>query len=146
MKSIFEEEARTEITFRLLALKNNSTGRWGEMNVAQMLAHCNRQMDYYLGNFTLEKRGNFLLRFFKSYLYNNRPYKKNSPTHDAFVISNRHVFEQELIRLRRSLNEVNLRGEANAWPIHPTFGRLTGNQFGKSIYKHLDHHLKQFGC
>lgn len=28
---------------------------------------------------------------------------------------------------------------------HPFFGKLTSEQWGKGIYKHLDHHLKQFG-
>ncbi|MBL0146112.1 MAG: DUF1569 domain-containing protein [Chitinophagaceae bacterium] len=29
--------------------------------------------------------------------------------------------------------------------VHPFFGKFTGDQWGKFMYKHLDHHLQQFG-
>ncbi|NND11366.1 MAG: DUF1569 domain-containing protein, partial [Flavobacteriaceae bacterium] len=31
------------------------------------------------------------------------------------------------------------------WEPHPSFGYYTKDQWGKTQYKHLDHHLRQFG-
>jgi len=30
--------------------------------------------------------------------------------------------------------------------VHAFFGSLTGAEWGVSTYKHLDHHLRQFGA
>jgi hypothetical protein len=32
------------------------------------------------------------------------------------------------------------------WPVSPVFGALSGKDWGALSYKHLDHHLRQFGC
>jgi hypothetical protein len=29
--------------------------------------------------------------------------------------------------------------------VHPMFGKMTADQWGRSMWKHLDHHLRQFG-
>lgn len=31
------------------------------------------------------------------------------------------------------------------WPRHPFFGHLSGAEWGRFMYRHLDHHLTQFG-
>ncbi len=35
---------------------------------------------------------------------------------------------------------------AGAWPASSIFGNLSGNDWGVLCYRHLDHHLRQFGC
>jgi hypothetical protein len=31
------------------------------------------------------------------------------------------------------------------WNVHPAFGQLSTQEYGKLFYKHMDHHLRQFG-
>ena len=146
MKSIFDKSAYAEILDRLNKLTNQSQRQWGKMDVAQMLAHCNRPIDYYLGKLELKPAGNFLIRLFKPLLYNDSSFGKGAPTAREFIITDNRVFEDERIRLIESLKEITARGEKYDWPPHVTFGKMTGEQYGKSIYKHLSHHLTQFGC
>lgn len=144
MKSIFNKEAYTEITLRLNKLSASSPRQWGKMDVAQMLAHCNKPIEYYLGKIQLKKSNNPILRLFKSILYNDRSFGKGAPTNRSFIISDKREFEQERSKLFQNLIEITTRGENYDWPPHASFGRMTGEQYGKSIYKHIDHHLKQF--
>ena len=30
--------------------------------------------------------------------------------------------------------------------IHAFFGKLTGEEWGRLMHKHIDHHLRQFGA
>ena len=71
---------------------------------------------------------------------------KGAPTAKEFIITDKRIFDVEKTRLIKNLGETVGKGEKHDWPAHVTFGKMTGDQCGKSIYKHLDHHLKQFGC
>lgn len=146
MKSIFDESAYNEIVARLNTLTVSSPRLWGKMNSAQMMAHCNKPIDYYLGKIQLKQSRNFILKLFKSVVYNDSTFGKGAPTHKEFIISDSRIFKEEKIKLLGNLSEIKNRGEGFDWPPHASFGKLTGEQFGKSIYKHLNHHLQQFGC
>lgn len=146
MKSIFNSEAYQEITERLNKLTNATQRQWGKMDVAQMLAHCNMPIENYLGKIKLKPSGNFLIRLFKPILYNDRSFGKGAPTAKEFIITDKRIFEEEKKRLTENLKEIVAKGEKFDWPPHVTFGKMTGEQYGKSIYKHLDHHLKQFNA
>src|SRR6266566_312687 len=36
--------------------------------------------------------------------------------------------------------------QQQTWPEHPLFGKLSGKDWAALSYKHLNHHLRQFGC
>jgi hypothetical protein len=146
MRSIFDKLAYDEIVARLNSLTESSPRHWGKMDSAQMMAHCNKPIDYYLGKVQLKQSGNFIIKLFKSVLYNDSAFGKGAPTHKEFVITDPRIFKEEKMKLLENLSEVKNRGKGFDWPPHAIFGKLTGEQFGKSIYKHLNHHLKQFGC
>ncbi|HEY6505128.1 MAG TPA: DUF1569 domain-containing protein, partial [Chitinophagaceae bacterium] len=80
---------------------------------------------------------------FKSVLYNDKPYKQGLPTDKSYVVSDAKEFEKEKKQL---LELVNRFSEAIILEVpHPVFGKLTKEQWSKATWKHLDHHLKQFG-
>jgi hypothetical protein len=55
-------------------------------------------------------------------------------------------FEAECSRLATRIDQVVQRGATKTEGlVHPFFGRLSGDEWGRLIYKHLDHHLRQFG-
>lgn len=41
--------------------------------------------------------------------------------------------------------DAGARGPGAAWPASRVFGRISGSSWGVLEYKHLDHHLRQFG-
>ena len=146
MKSLFDKAAYQEITSRLDRLTPSSQAQWGKMNVAQMLAHCAVPIGHQLGRHQVPKEGNFLVRLlFKSLLYNDKPFRRSLPTAKSFVIVDSREFQQEHDRLKSMVVEAHKLGLGHDWPEHPSFGKFTPQQAGQAMYKHLDHHLHQFG-
>ncbi len=146
MKSLFNSSAHQSILQRIGKLNHDTKALWGKMHVAQMLAHAAITIEAALGERKIPGKGNFLLRiFFKSVLCCDKPYNKNSPTNRHFIISEKKDFNTEMKKLVGIIDKACKRGENGNWTIHPTFGELTNEQWGQSFYKHLDHHLKQFG-
>jgi hypothetical protein len=148
MKTLFNPSATEEILNRLDLLKQNATGQWGNMQVAQMLAHCTSVLDMSMGNI-LPKRnfiGKLIGRFFRPNYYNDKPFAKNIPADDSVVISDNRNFEEEKQRLKEKI-VVFQQGGPSVCTTHPHsfLGALTPEQWGKGMYKHLDHHLRQFG-
>ena len=82
----------------------------------------------------------------KAKLYNEDPWKQNLPTAPSFLIKGERVFEKEKNELMELINKFYAAGPMgiSKYP-HPFFGRYSPEQWGKAMYKHLDHHLRQFG-
>ncbi|WP_019154401.1 DUF1569 domain-containing protein [Robertmurraya massiliosenegalensis] len=149
MKNIFNQLYSEEILNRIDNLNPNSTPQWGKMNVAQMLAHCSSFQDIAMGN-SLPPRGLLGIlvgNFAKTVFYNDKPFTKNMSTIPTILIDDDKEFETEKERLKQKIIAFQLNGPENCTTHpHPFFGKLTPEQWGKGIYKHLDHHLKQFGA
>jgi hypothetical protein len=83
---------------------------------------------------------------FKSKLYNEAPWKKNLPTSPDFIIKDDRDFEKEKRELQDLVNKFYTKGPGAVGKFpHPMFGKFTPEQWGQAMYKHLDHHLQQFG-
>ncbi len=146
MKSIFDPEAYKEIVTRINNLNEQKNGLWGKMSAAQMVWHCQIPIRLAIENKNTGRKGNMLIRLFlKKSLYNNAPWRKNLPTAPIAKAREEKDFEWEkeiLLGMLAQLYEVRGRKE---WNPHPLFGSFTPEQWGQMQYKHLDHHLKQFG-
>jgi uncharacterized protein DUF1569 len=149
MKSLFEKEAATEILQRIDKLNASSQRQWGKMEVAQMLAHCSAAMEVATGEHPLPRMfiGQILGPIFKSSFYNDKPLTKNGPTDKSFIISDTRDFVKEKSRLKEVVQKFS-NGGAEKCTTHPHsfFGKLTPEQWSAGMYKHLDHHLRQFGA
>lgn len=149
MKSLFTDEAINEIKSRIDNLSNESPAQWGDMDVSQMLAHCQFPLQVAVGKLSLEKPNIFkrlLFSMFKSSLYNDKPWKQGLPTTKAFMITDEKDFNLEKNQLLLEIQEFHNKKTQLEWPPHPMFGNFTQEQWGQMQYKHLDHHLKQFGA
>lgn len=146
MKSLFETEPLTEIKNRLNMLTSRSERKWGKMHVGQMLNHCQHPLNVSLGKGNIKKQFFPLAFLFKKSLYNDRPYRQNLPTSKSFKITDRKDFETEKVALGKLINEFHEKRNETQWEPHPVFGKFTPQQWGQMQYKHLDHHLKQFGA
>lgn len=148
MKSLFSDEAEAEIKSRIEKLQTDQSPVWGKMNSSQMLVHCKFPLEVALGELQLEKPNVFkrlLFSMFKSSLYNDKPWKQNLPTAPEFVVSSEKDFNTEKAELLSEIEKFHAKKTQASWPPHPMFGKFTNEQWGKMQYKHLDHHLKQFG-
>ena len=146
VKNLFEPAVKQEIEDRINRLTSQSLPKWGKMNVAQMLAHLQEPMAIALDGKTV--KANWLMKMifplFKSKLWDDQPYKQNLPTSPSFITyGSEKDFENEKQGL---LNMVNRFTETNIISDrHPIFGKLTKENWSKATWKHIDHHLQQFG-
>lgn len=83
--------------------------------------------------------------FFKKSLYNDKPWRKNLPTAKFLKETEPRDFAKEKANLDRLLDEFHTQIDREDWPEHPGFGKFTKQQYGQMQFKHLDHHLRQFG-
>ncbi len=146
MKSIFDEKTYQEVLNRLEKLTPDSERQWGKMSVAQMLWHCQLPIRLAIKNKKSNKKSNPLIRLlFKKSLYSDKPWRKNLPTIPAAKAREEKDFTQEMNTLREMVTELHELKKRTDWNPHPIFGDFTPDQWGKLEYKHLDHHLRQFG-
>ncbi|WP_033960850.1 DUF1569 domain-containing protein [Psychroserpens jangbogonensis] len=147
MKSIFTPEAHTEIMSRIKKLDEHTQPQWGKMSVGQMLNHCQFPLHIILEKEDYNLKPNWLVNLlFKKTMYSDKPWRKNLPTVPRFKATDKRRFSEETPKLISLLEELHTHKDRTDWQPHPAFGELTKEQWGKMQYKHLDHHLKQFGA
>lgn len=148
MKSIYNQLHSEEILNRIDKLSPNSKPQWGKMDVAQMLAHCSSFQDIAMGN-SFPPRGWLGIivgRFAKQIMYNDKTLPHNMSTIPTILIADDRELDAEKEKLKQKIITFQNNGpEKCTTHPHPFFGKLTSEQWGKGIYKHLDHHLRQFG-
>ena len=145
MKSLFDTHAYEEIKGRLAQLNANSKRQWGKMTAGQMAFHCQFPLKLALTSKPLKRKFNPIVYLFKKSLYNDKPWKKNLPTARMAKVSEDKDFASEKETLTQMVDSFYERRSQEEWHAHPVFGKFTKQQWGQMQYKHLDHHLRQFG-
>jgi hypothetical protein len=150
MKNLFEPTSVQEVKQRIAQLRPDSERRWGKMNPGQALAHCSRAMETALGDTNLPRMliGRIIGGPVKRMaLGNDEPMKRNSPTSPAFVVRDQPDVSIESARLT-ALIERFAEGGPKGYTTHPHtfFGPMTPDESAILMYKHVDHHLRQFGA
>ena len=148
MKNIFQPDALREVNHRINKLQPNSQRQWGKMDVAQMFTHGSETLEVAAGKKFPPRIfiGRILAPFFRSVFSNDKPFKRNMPTDNSFLVVDQRNFQKEKARLIELVTQFSTGGEAKCTTHpHPFFGKVTPNEWGAGMYKHLDHHLRQFG-
>ncbi|HEY7789856.1 MAG TPA: DUF1569 domain-containing protein [Vicinamibacterales bacterium] len=149
MQTLYDSQAKADILRRLSNLQPSSPRQWGKMTVAQMLAHCAAAVEVPCGD-RLEQQvfiGRMFGRLALIPVLGAKPMTRNAPTSAALRVEDQRDFAKERERLTELVERFCARGSAAAEGVaHSFFGRLTGQQWGCLVYKHLDHHLRQFGA
>ena len=149
MKSLFVPTNRKEILERLDRLQKGAVRQWGKMEPAQMLAHCTAALEMATGDAPREQKliGMIFGPFLKGKLLGEDPFMKNAPTDPAFLVADPRDFDREKARLTELLARFCDAGPAAAdGRMHSFLGRLKGEEWGVMMFKHVDHHLRQFGA
>jgi hypothetical protein len=149
MKNLFERDAVDEIISRIDTLQPATQRQWGKMDVAQMMAHCSGALDMASGKLILPRLfiGRLIGPLVKPIYTNEKPFSRSSPTDSKLVVSDKRDFLREKERLNLCLRQFHEGGEAQCTRHpHPFFGALTPQAWSRGMYKHLDHHLRQFGA
>jgi uncharacterized protein DUF1569 len=151
MKNLFQPESAEEIRQRIMRLRSDSVRQWGSMSPAQALAHCTNSVEMAMG-IIRPKRTSFPTNIFGSlfkpiFFRQEIPFRRNSQTAPELLPPHSTAcdFESERTRLMESINRfVTTVPVSFSQYSHFFFGKLTSQQWAALIYKHLDHHLRQF--
>jgi len=148
MKSLYDANAVAEVKQRLGQLTPESPRQWGKMTPAQAVAHCSAALEVPLGDSSppLAMIGRLIGWIFRPQYSNEKQFRKDMPTDPAFIVAGDRDLDVERRRLTGLIDRfASTKPEDCSGRTHSFFGRLTGAEWGKGMYKHLDHHLRQFG-
>jgi hypothetical protein len=144
-KTILDPHVERSMIERLDRLTPDAQGRWGNFSVAQMLRHVAAALRMSLGDLDVPRRGGPLRLFpIKQLIVFVLPFPKGAPTSPVLLTKDALEFAVERDAVRSLLSTFATR-EVARWPDHPAFGPLNRDQWGVLVWKHVDHHFRQFG-
>ena len=148
-RNLFQAERVDEIKNRIQELRPDSKRQWGKMSVAQMLAHYSAGIEMAVGEIRPPRAliGRIIGPAVKRVAFRDEePFRRNSPTSRELVVTGDMDFEAEQQRLGVLIDRFVAAGPSGCTDHpHALFGPLTPEEWAILMYKHLDHHLRQFG-
>jgi len=148
MQNLFHTGVSDGIIDRLSRLQPSALALWGKMNVGQMLSHCQAPLQVAIGEIQIKRRfiGFLFGRIAKLQFMKEGPFKKNLPTDKSFIRKSEYNFYQEREKLQLLVKQfAKSDSQMMASKVHPFFGKMSVDEWGFLTWKHLDHHLTQFG-
>jgi hypothetical protein len=148
MKSIFNIDNNAELISRFNQIAANTPALWGKMNAAQMMAHCAVSMNVAFGHSKNYRHwvGIFFGNFAKKRTLQTQELDKNIPAYIKLRIEDERDFAEEKTKLISLIKSIPEKGEAGLVKCpHPYFRHFGPGEWSLLNWKHLDHHLRQFG-
>jgi hypothetical protein len=147
MKSMWNEASRTEILRRIAELDGSAKARWGKFTSDRMLSHLVEAMKMSLGEIDVKSK-RLPIRYFplKQLIIYMLPFPKGTPTAPELLAGEPREVDAHKTELRRLIAEFATRAGRKDWREHPAFGKLSERAWGVLVYRHIHHHLRQFGA
>jgi hypothetical protein len=148
MYSIYDKNSSDAMIARINKLTPESQALWGKMTVDQMLLHCKLASDVAFG--TMNIKVNFIMKLLgkllKKKVFYGGDMGKNSPTAKEFTITEHLNLEKAKADLILNIAKFSTEGKSSIKLMnHPFWGEMSFEDWDALMWKHLDHHLKQFG-
>lgn len=147
MPTLFDRAAADRIRLRLDRLTPHGQPLWGTLSAGGMVAHLSDQLRAALGELACAPKrtplNNPLMRRLVIYVL---PWPKGLPTAPELLSTPAGDWQADMEGLRALIDRFAERGSAGPFAPHPAFGRLTGRMWGVLAWRHVDHHLRQFGA
>ena len=149
-QSIFNEPHHAGIVSRLRTLSPDSQRRWGRMTPHQAVCHLSDSFKAVLGDRPLKARepdlGRRIMRFMAFTLPMQWP--RGVPTSPAVDAEKEGTppgdFAGDVAELERLLERFVATDGRTVAP-HYVWGAMSRGEWGRYAYRHMDHHLSQFG-
>lgn len=153
-KNLLQAEVRRDLLARIESISEHSPRQWGRMTADQMLCHCTDQIRLALSQKPATETASWFNRTIaiRIALALPRIPQRNLPTPLDMLQGpgGRGTPPQSLAHDKQLLLQAI--ADFLRWPPaqplapHPGYGPLSRDQYGRFIYLHLDHHLRQFGA
>lgn len=146
MISIFDPSDNAQFIHRIQNLQADTPAIWGKMSVDQMCEHCIAAINVAFGkqDLTISFPMRLLGRLLKNKAFNS-DFGKNSPTAKEFRITSHSDFEKSRDQLIACVQEFAKGTSVITVMQHPFWGKMSYEDWDKLMWRHLDHHLRQFG-
>ena len=147
MRSIWNEADARAIRQRIGQLRPDAPARWGKFTAPQMVCHITDGLKMAMGEIDIPPRPG-PLRYFpiKQLIIYVLPFPKGAPTAKELLARRAVVWGDELAQLTETFDRFVAMRDRTGWPDHPAFGSMQPKILGVLVYRHLDHHLTQFGA
>lgn len=148
MYNLYNKADNDKFIERINKITPDSKPQWGKMNAAEMLYHLRQPILVGFGEVKLKRTfmGFLFGGIAKKQMLSDKPTKKNLPTDPKFRPAGKHEVEEEKRELIKTVQRIASLGAAGiTGDPHPFFGKLTPDEWNQLTWKHLDHHLSQFG-
>ena len=143
--SLYTPEVYGTCLRRIGAVTEETRPQWGSMSSAQMLSHCAEIQEVTNGKDLVGTP--LIVRLFakmiRSMVVGDKPYPRNTRTHPQYLQRDERNLELEKLRLMAALDSFVDAGPREG--RHSLFGHMSAEERSWTCYKHLDHHLTQFG-
>ncbi|NHE56011.1 DUF1569 domain-containing protein [Cyclobacterium plantarum] len=147
-QTVLDKTEITKLIRRVNSLSPDKRPFWGKMNATEMLHHCNLANQRILSWNKPVNPGTFKQKFMKFLVLHVLPgFPRNVKTAAPFETRgkiNTQAFENEKELFKTGLLEFAKPGKIFSAP-HPYFGPLNTRDWGRVVWMHVDHHLRQFG-
>jgi hypothetical protein len=152
MKDLFDPILVGNTKQRIQQLRPETERQWGSMAVAHTLAHCTSGVEMAMGVIRAKRApfpATLLGPLIKPFVFrDDKPMRRNSPSSPELFSADptQCELQRERSRLIATIDSFSSQGAAccTNYP-HPFFGPLKPEQWAILMYKHIDHHLRQFG-
>lgn len=143
--TLLNDEDRSRLIQRLQRVRPDARPAWGTLDAPRMLCHVADQMRVALGDLSTKPVHTFASRTLLKFLVVNTgfaPPRGKVQTAPEMLTSRPAGWEEDLSACVELAERVAT-GSARA--VHPAFGPLSPEEWGRLCWKHLNHHLVQFG-
>lgn len=143
--TLYDAAVRETLLARLDRLRPEQRPLWGRMTAPAMVAHLTEAFRMPSGDLHIRRRFVPLRPLVRWLLLYVLPFPKGAPTAPELLARVPETWEADLARLRALI--AGVREPARGAPVgdHPIFGAMSARDWGVLLYKHTDHHLRQFG-
>jgi hypothetical protein len=146
MKTMWDGDAARSVRDRIGTLTPGHTAQWGRMSAPQVVCHLADSLKMALGELAVAPK-KLPIRYppLKQLIIYVAPFPKSAPTAPELLARAPGDWNADVSDLRSLVDRFAARGPSAPWVEHPAFGKLSGRAWGVLAYRHMDHHLKQFG-
>ena|SRR5215213_6043692 len=148
MRTMWETQRQQEIRNRVARLRPDARGAWGKLSAPAMVCHLADSLKMALGEVAVAPK-HLPIRYapLKQLIIYVAPFPKSAPTAPELLARSPAAWQTDVDELQALVDRFAARGrDTSAWPEHPAFGRMSHRAWGVLVYRHMDHHLRQFGA
>jgi len=152
MRSLANPSDKSAIILRLKTIRHDSARQWGRMSSHQMICHLSDAFRVAIGekpaHFTPSLINQTLIKWIALRAPLQWPKGVQTPpevNQEGDACTRPLDFQQDLTQLFALIERFTASKRTFQFHSHPMFGPLSEQEWFRWGYRHLDHHLRQFG-